>query len=67
MRHLQTESHFRLALFALQDADGYVETLLEIAREQAVSQRPGISLEQPQVWLNPQGRHGAVRKPAILH
>ena len=67
MRHLQTESHFRLALFALQDADGYVDTLLEIAREQAVSRRPVISPAHPQVWLNLQPRNGAVQKPANLH
>ena len=65
MRHLQTESHFRLALFALQDADGYVDTLLEIAREQTVSRSPAKS--HSHVWLNPQPRNGAVRKPAILH
>ena len=67
MRHLQTESHFRLALFSLQDADGYVDTLLEIAREQVVSRRPAISPAHPQVWLNPQPRNGGVGKRAILH
>jgi hypothetical protein len=38
MRHLHTPSHFRHALFALQDADGYVEALLEMARDQVAEQ-----------------------------
>jgi hypothetical protein len=32
MRHLSSESQYRRALSALQDADGYVEALLELAR-----------------------------------
>ena len=67
MRHLQTGSHFRLALFAVQDADGYVDTLLDIAREQAEFHRPAISLARPHIWLNPQPRKSAVLKPAHLH
>jgi hypothetical protein len=39
MRHLHAESQFRHALYALQDADGYVETLLEMARDHAAEQR----------------------------
>ena len=35
MRHLQTESQMLHALFALQDADGYVEALLGLARDRA--------------------------------
>ena len=34
MRHSQNESHVRRALFAIQDSDGYVEALLEMARDQ---------------------------------
>lgn len=41
MRHLHSESHFRHALFALQDADGYVEALLGMAREQVAGRRSG--------------------------
>jgi hypothetical protein len=33
MRYLHTDSQFRRALFSHQDADGYVETLLELARQ----------------------------------
>ena len=67
MRHIQTDPHFRLALFAVQDADGYVDTLLDIAREEAASYRPAMSLSRPQIWLNLQTRKGAVRRPENLH
>ena len=43
MRHLHSESHFRHALFALQDADGYVEALLGMARENSSARRAPIS------------------------
>jgi hypothetical protein len=39
MRHLQTESQMLHALFALQDADGYVEALLGLARDRATGRR----------------------------
>ena len=39
MRHVHTESHFRHALFAVQEADGYVEALLEMARDQVARRR----------------------------
>ena len=35
MRHLHSDAHFRHALYALQGADGYVEALLDMARENA--------------------------------
>ena len=35
MRHLHSPFHFRHALFALQGADGYVDALMETARESA--------------------------------
>ena len=38
MRHLHSEFHFRHALFALQGPDGYVEALLEAAREPGAKQ-----------------------------
>jgi hypothetical protein len=41
MRHLQTESQMLHALFALQDADGYVEALLGLARDRATGRRYG--------------------------
>ena len=44
MRH--TESHFRHALFALQGADGYVEALLEMARDQVAGQRSSGSADR---------------------
>ena len=35
MRHLHTESHFRLAIAALRGPDGYVEALLGLARDKS--------------------------------
>ena len=43
MRHLPTDSHFRLAIAALQDSDGYVDTLLGLARDQIMARQPLIS------------------------
>jgi hypothetical protein len=43
MRHLHTDSHFRLAIAALQDSDGYVDTLLGLARDQIMARQPLIS------------------------
>jgi hypothetical protein len=43
MRHLHTDSHFRLAIAALQDSDGYVDTLLGLARDQIIAGQPLIS------------------------
>jgi hypothetical protein len=39
MRHLHSQFHFRHALFALQGPDGYVEALMESAREAALALR----------------------------
>jgi hypothetical protein len=43
MRHLHTDSHFRLAIAALQDSGGYVDTLLGLARDQIMARQPLIS------------------------
>jgi len=43
MRHLHSQSHFRHALFALQDADGYVEALLDMARDHTSARRAAIT------------------------
>ena len=43
MRHLPTDTHFRLAIAALQDSDGYVDTLLGLARDQIMARQPLIS------------------------
>jgi hypothetical protein len=43
MRHLHTDSHFRLAIAALQDSRGYVDTLLGLARDQIMARQPSIS------------------------
>jgi hypothetical protein len=43
MRHLHSETQFRRTLFALQDSDGYVEALLELARHPG-ARRADISL-----------------------
>jgi hypothetical protein len=46
MRHLQTESQMLHAFFALQDADGYVEALLGLARDRATGRRYGDAQAQ---------------------
>jgi hypothetical protein len=46
MRHLHSPFHFRHALFALQGADGYVDALMETARESA-ARVPASSLRRP--------------------
>jgi hypothetical protein len=43
MRHLHTDSHFRLAITTLQDSGGHVDTLLELARDQIMARQPLIS------------------------
>jgi hypothetical protein len=43
MRHLHTDSHFRLAIAALQDSGCYVDTLLGLARDQIMARQPLIS------------------------
>jgi hypothetical protein len=63
MRHLHTDSHFRLAIVALQDSSGYVEALLGLARDQIVARRPAISPRLAEVRvLDP--RNGAARSRA---
>ena len=48
MRHFHTASPSRLANVALHDPDGYVETLLELARDQRVARgRHAIILGRP--------------------
>jgi hypothetical protein len=48
MRHFHTASPSRLANVALHDPDGYVETLLELARDQRVNRgRHTIILGRP--------------------
>ena len=65
MRHLHSQTHFRHALFALHDADGYVEALLAMARDQANARRAGISLRPAPI--PPERRLAAPRIPAALH
>ena len=39
MRHHHTDSHLRLAIAALQNPEGYVDTLLGLAREQIIARQ----------------------------
>jgi len=64
MRHLYSQSHFRHALFALQDADGYVEALLDMARDQRSARRASISLRPAH---RSERRLSAPRSGAGLH
>jgi hypothetical protein len=65
MRHLNSQSHFRHALFALQDADGYVEALLNLARDQTTARRAAISLRPAS--SRSERRLCAPRRAAGLH
>jgi hypothetical protein len=49
MRHLHSEFHFRHALFALQGPDGYVDALMETARDSAAGRAPALALRPPKV------------------
>jgi hypothetical protein len=64
MRHLHSQSPFRQALFALQDADGYVEALLNLARDHTTTRRAPISFRPAPRC---ERRLGAPRSPAGLH
>ena len=57
MRHLQSDFHFRHALFALQGPDGYVDAMLETARENGAIRPPPISFRRLR------GRFGAAADP----
>jgi len=65
MRHLHSQSHFQHALFALQDADGYVEALLNLARDQTGARRAAISF-RPTSGRS-ERRISAPRRAAGLH
>ncbi len=53
MRHLHTDFHFRHALFALQSPDGYVDALLESARD------AGMERHASGLFRRPRTRSGA--------
>jgi hypothetical protein len=65
MRHLHSQCHFRHALFALQDADGYVEALLDMARVQTQARRASISFRA--ATAHPERRNAEPRNRAELH
>lgn len=46
MHQLHSDFHFRHALFALQGPDGYVDALLESARENGAHRPAAISLRR---------------------
>jgi hypothetical protein len=65
MRHLHSESHFRHALFAVQEAEGYVDALLEMARDQIAGRR--FSLGYSTASLRLDARRGSRRSRAHTH
>ena len=54
MRQLDSQFHFRHALFALQGADGYVDALMETARDSSGSRCPPIAFRRAKA--RPAGR-----------
>ena len=67
MRNLHTDSHFRLAIAALQDSGGYVDTLLGLARDQIMARQPLISPRPSRAPGNLVPRNGAVGSRTNLH
>ena len=67
MRRLHTDSHNRIALAALQATDGYVDTLLGLAREQIMA-RP-LFVVGKESWTGRvlASRTGAIENRAKLH
>jgi hypothetical protein len=47
MRCVQSEFHFRHALFALQGSDGYVEAIMESARDKRAARTAAIAFARP--------------------
>jgi hypothetical protein len=67
MRHLHTDSHFRLAIAALQDSGGYVDTLLGLARDQIMARQPLISPRPSRTRGSLIPRNHSVRSRTNLH
>jgi hypothetical protein len=67
MRHLPSGSHFFHALYALQDADGYVDALMGKAREHALSRPPGQAKAATLRFTTPGARCPTAPKPVKWH
>jgi hypothetical protein len=66
MRHFHTASPSRLANVALHDPDGYVETLLELARVQGIARRRQAIILGGLKPLRPNQRQRYERAPSNL-
>jgi hypothetical protein len=67
MRHFQTDSHLRLAIAARQDPDGYVDTLLGLAREQIIAQQLLASSGRSPMRGVIASRNGSAARRVNLH
>ena len=67
MRHLHTDPHLRLAIAALQDSDGYVDTLLGLARDQIMARQSVISARHGRARYNLDPRNGSIGRQVNLH
>jgi len=67
MRHLHTDSHLRLAIAARQDPDGYVDTLLGLAREQIIAQQLLVSAGRSPMRSVVALRNGSAARRVNLH
>jgi hypothetical protein len=67
MRHFHSESHLRLATAARQDPDGYVDTLLGLAREQIIAQQLLVSAGRSPMRGVIASRNGSAAKRVNLH
>ena len=67
MQHLHNNSQFRLAITALQDSGGYVDTLLGLARDQIMARQLSISPRNSRARGNLVARNGSVRGRTNSH
>jgi hypothetical protein len=62
MRHLHSQFHFRHALFALQGPDGYVDALMESARESGRAAKLASRRQRTRSGMEPREVQAALRR-----
>jgi hypothetical protein len=67
MRHFHTDSHLRLTIAARQDPDGYVDTLLGLAREHIIARQLLVSASRSPMRGVIASRNGSAARRVNLH
>jgi hypothetical protein len=67
MRHVPTDTHLRLALIAFQDADGYVDSLLGLARDQIMARQLLIAAKESRTRGDSASRNSLAEYRGNLH